>query len=125
MRFMLIVNMIGFLSAWVLVLMSIFTESWVQAIFWLLMAVMIGSLAEPTPGIPKAWIKFQGKFRDMIGYYIIRLGLRFASERYRNFISGSVEYGLSSAIRDEEQGYPAPESWRENHADIPKYMLAE
>lgn len=56
--------------------------------------------------------------RDHLGVWLANLALRLTSETYRNFVRGSIEYGLRAAARDEAEGRPAPRPWRDTAAEI-------
>lgn len=110
------IDIITFILAWVLIVLSVLTEQWLAAIFWLLLAHTVEKAWGPKSyPLPKTYNRYRSvvdKVRDSIGYLIVRVGLHICSVSYRSKIAGAIEYGLSAAIRDENEGREAPESWR-------------
>jgi len=51
--------------------------------------------------------------RDRVIGAISNFLFRFASEDYRAFVGGAVQYGMRSAARDVKQGWQPPPHWDE------------
>lgn len=49
--------------------------------------------------------------RDRVAGVLANFMLRFATLKYREFIAGSIKYGMASAVRDLTDGREPPESW--------------
>jgi hypothetical protein len=58
-------------------------------------------------------------FRNRVAIAIANFALNsIATERYRKFIYGSINYGMDSAIRDELEGRESPQQHWEELVDI-------
>ena len=52
-------------------------------------------------------------WRNRIVHRVVNFVFLFATPEYKRFMDGAIQYGLSSAVRDEEEGREAPEPWQD------------
>lgn len=50
--------------------------------------------------------------RDQVAVWLTKMALRLATDHYRAFIRGVIEYGMRAAAQDEQEGRPYPPDWR-------------
>ena len=53
--------------------------------------------------------RYTVNLRDKVASKLANAVLAFATPMYRNFVRGSMFYGMASAVRDEREGRPSPQ----------------